>query len=55
MHPYFLYDIHKQYLAEWEREAELQRLFMEGRPRRQKRRISVPWRGGVAARKLPAC
>jgi hypothetical protein len=30
VHPFFLYEIHRQHMSELERKAALQRMFMEG-------------------------
>jgi hypothetical protein len=41
VHPYFLYEIHRQHMAESERKAALQRMFLEAdanAPRRERKR-----------------
>jgi hypothetical protein len=49
VHPFFLYEIHRQHMAEWERNAALHRMFMEdhGRARRERRRRSGLLRRGM--------
>jgi hypothetical protein len=41
VHPFFLYEIHRQHMADWERKAALQRMFLEddGVQRRERKHL----------------
>jgi hypothetical protein len=41
VHPFFLYEIHRQHMAEWEREAALRRMFLEAPRSKRKRRLRL--------------
>jgi hypothetical protein len=55
VHPFFLYEIQRQHMAEWERNAALHRMFMEDQRalrRERKRRRRSLLRSVIAPRRV---
>jgi hypothetical protein len=54
MHPFFLYEIQRQHMAEWERNAALHRMFMEDQraQRRERKRRRRTFRSAIVPQRL---